>query len=170
MAATSETPLKDNKDNEAEELYAKAAAEATTTPEEEDSNKMSEEVAKDPPAEILPAKSEDKLEIEKEEAAEKKEEKTEAESGEDKKPSETEEEAKDGGDKKEEAAEDTAEAGGEEKKKGFKMPNVILKLPKVPGVLRSLSKDRNKVSTTLASIIGHWPVKRIHPLNNPIVC
>ncbi len=170
MAATSGTPLKDNKDNEAEELYAKAAAEATTTtPEEEDSNKMSEEVAKDPPAEILPAKSEDKLEIEKEEAAEKKEEKTEAESGEDKKPSETEEEAKDGGDKKEEAADEATEAGGEEKKKGFKMPNVNLKLPKVPGVLRSLSKDRNKVST---ASLHYWtlPCKRIHPLNNPIVC
>lgn len=88
-----------------------------------------------PPAEIIPAKSEDKLEIEKEEAEkkdqeseEKEEEKTE------KKDQESEEE------KKEEAKKEEDSAEKEQEKK--------FKLPKVPGFLRSKSKERekNKVS------------------------
>ena len=109
---------------------------------------MSEEVvvtAPEAPAEIIPAKSDDKLEIEKEEA-EKKEadpEKTEAEaSSEEKK----EDKSAEDDDKKDEPAEEAAEAAAaaasgtdDDQKKRFK-----IKTPKVPGFLRSLSKEREK--------------------------
>jgi hypothetical protein len=87
-----------------------------------------------PAAEILPAKSEDKLEIEKEEKAEA----AEAEKAKD----------EDGEEKKDKTDEDQAAAGAKEDdkdKKKFKLPNVHLKAPKVPGFLRGKSKERKKV-------------------------
>ena len=114
---------------------------------------MSEEVKTEevPPAQILPAKSEDKLEIEKEEQEAK--EKTEEEKGEGeekKEEKEGETEVKDEDKKEEETKKETEETGedgggGGKEKKRFKMPNVHLKTPKVPDFLRSKSKERKKV-------------------------
>ena len=112
---------------------------------------MSEEVKveESPPAEILPAKSEDKLEIEKEEleAKEKQEDNQEKTEGEEKKEGEEAAEAKDEGEAKEEKKEEGEEGGTEKEKKKFKLPNVHLKTPKVPDFLRSKSKERKKVKT-----------------------
>ena len=116
---------------------------------------MSEEVKTEevPPAQILPAKSEDKLEIEKEEQEAK--EKTEEEKGEGeekKEEKEGETEVKDEEKKEEETKKETEETGedggGGKEKKRFKMPNVHLKTPKVPDFLRSKSKERKKVRAT----------------------
>ena len=109
---------------------------------------MSEQVESSP-GEILPAKSEDKLEIEKEESAgETKEEEKAEEKGEGEEQKEGEREAnKEGEEKKDESKEDGKEDEIKEEKKKFKMPNVNLKTPKVPGFLRSKSKERkSKVS------------------------
>ena len=110
---------------------------------------MSEEVEVPaaPPPVIMPAKSEDKLEIEKEEKEkEKKEDENKKDEEEEKKKDEEkngEEEEKKDGEKESEAS-----GGGEgaaaaatpsEKKDRFK-----LKTPKLPGFLRSHSKERNK--------------------------
>ena len=126
---------------------------------------MSEQVESSPapPAEILPAKSEDKLEIEKEESqhndapedsAEDSKPKPEEDKGESdsEKPKDNEEEKEKPADKKEEdAKEEEEDKGAEEKEEGakkkFKMPKVELKTPKVPGFLRSKSKERKKVGS-----------------------
>ena len=105
--------------------------------------------AESSPAEIIPAKSEDKLEIEKEEAEKKVEEIMEEVEKE--KTEEKEEENKDSEEKKEEKddtekadeAKESGEAAEEEKKK-FK-----LKTPKVPGFLRGKSKEREKQKVRL---------------------
>ena len=149
---------------------------------------MSEEVETTPapPAEILPAKSEDKLIIEKEEQESEQEEKKAEEPAEEKteekpeeKPEEQKEENKEPdneGEEKpdkveevkeekeveadnkesnkespEEDKEDDEKEGDEDGKevrarKKFKMPKVELKAPKVPDFIRSLSKERKKVS------------------------
>ena len=112
---------------------------------------MSEEVKveESPPAVILPAKSEDKLEIEKEEAeAKEKLEETapDNEEKEEKKEGGEVAEAKDEVEAKEEKKEDGEEGVKEKEKKKFKIPNVHLKTPKVPDFLRSKSKERKKVS------------------------
>jgi hypothetical protein len=125
---------------------------------------MSDEVKIEeaPPAEIVPAKSEDKLEIEKEEQEAK--EKTEEGEGEEKKEGETEEqkegveaEKKEEEEKKDEKEEGEEGGGKEKEKKKFKIPNVHLKAPKVPDFLRSKSKERKKVKKLI--LISFFCVK-----------
>ena len=114
-----------------------------------------------PPApEIIPAKSEDKLEIEKEEAEKKVEEimeevekeKTEEDKSEDDKKEDNKDE-KDGDETektdevKEGTTEEPAAATTEEEKKKFK-----LKTPKVPGFLRGKSKEREKQKVRLVNL------------------
>ena len=139
---------------------------------------MSEQVENPPPAEIVPAKSEDKLEIEKEEEDNKVEKESdnkeqeeakvdepveEEKSEMDEKQAEKSDESKEEDDKKdseqkdenepeEKAADEASDkkdtdeaAAGSDSKKKFKIPDVKLKTPKVPGFLRSKSKDRKKV-------------------------
>ena len=145
---------------------------------------MSEEVETTPvpPAEILPAKSEDKLIIEKEEKESEQqdqapEDKPEEKAGEEEKGTKTDDEEKpDNVDNENEVEEDkkveAPEEKGDEDKEGnddgkeprsrkkFKMPNVELKAPKVPGFIRAISKERKKVRTVFIFI---WlDVIRIH--------
>ncbi len=129
---------------------------------------MSEEVKTEeviaPPAEILPsAKSEDKLEIEKEEqeAKEKSDEADEKKEGEEDSKKEEADENKDDEKKEdetkkegEENAEDGGGGGGGKEKKRFKMPN--LKPPKVPDFLRSKSKERKKVRKRQCPHLGNY--------------
>ena len=127
---------------------------------------MSEEVKTTtaPPAEILPAKSDDKLIIEKEEkeSEQKTDDKTDekAKTG-DEEETAAEETKKDEKEDDKEIEEDTndtpaAEKGDNDKdgdedvkdsrgRKKFKLPHVELKPPKVPGFIKSLSKERKKV-------------------------
>eukprot|EP00093_Oithona_nana_P003152 03152.XXX_10690_3064_1 [CDS] Oithona nana genome sequencing. len=108
-----------------------------------------EEVKTEAPAapEIIPAKSEDKLEIEKEEAEKKVEEimdevekeKTEEDKKEDNKDEKDGDETEKTDEVKESTTEETEAATTEEEKKRFK-----LKTPKVPGFLRGKSKEREK--------------------------
>lgn len=147
---TKETKQPDKEPEEEEEEEVVGQEEVVEEPQQQPDNKMSDEAvtATDPPAEILPAKSEDKLEIEKEEA-EKKEDKDESKEEEDKKgeasKGDKEDDKKDEDKKEDEPAApaEPAETGTSEKKR-FKMPNVQLKAPKVPGFLRSKSKERQK--------------------------
>lgn len=127
---------------------------------------MSEEVETTPvqPAEILPAKSEDKLIIEKEEqesevqeqkTEDKSEEKTEVKENKDTEEEKTDkiEDAKEVDDDKKDTPVEEKENGGKEgdedakgarSRKKFKLPNVEIKAPKVPGFIRALSKERKK--------------------------
>ena len=137
---------------------------------------MSEEVENTPaaPAEILPAKSEDKLIIEIEEKEsekqeekpeekpeEKTEEKTDVEEKEEKEESAKEEADIEAAEDKKDTADDTEKGEGEEgekvaeedgeevrARKKFKLPKVELKAPKVPAFIRNISKERKKVSQT----------------------
>ena len=122
---------------------------------------MSEEVkiTTAPPAEILPAKSDDKLIIEKEEKES--EQKTDDKTDEKAKTEDEEETKKDEKEEEKEIEEDTnatpaAEKGDNDKdgdddvkdsrgRKKFKLPHVELKPPKVPGFIKSLSKERKEV-------------------------
>ena len=129
---------------------------------------MSEEVESTPvppPAEILPAKSEDKLIIEKEEKeSEEQEQKTDEKTEEvvekddkteeiEPKKDETEDVKEAEEDKKDESAaaeegdadKDAEESKGARARKKFKLPNIELKAPKVPGFIRAISKERKKV-------------------------
>lgn len=126
--------------------------------EEEEASEMSDEVAvttSEAPAEIIPAKSEDKLEIEKEEAEKKASENVEqnetveaAKSTEELSPKEESKEAsedkpedaeKADDDENEKKDEETTEEGGKKKKK-FKIPNI----PKTIEKIRSKSQERGK--------------------------
>ena len=109
-----------------------------------------------PPApEIIPAKSEDKLEIEKEEAEKKVEEimdevekeKTEEDKKEDNKDEKDGDETEKTDEVKESTTEETEAATTEEEKKRFK-----LKTPKVPGFLRGKSKEREKQKVRLVNL------------------
>ena len=127
---------------------------------------MSEEVENTPapPAEILPAKSEDKLIIEKEEkesedkSEDKPEEKTDVEEKEDKAEPAKEEADIEAAEDKKDTADDTEKGEGEKDteedgkevraRRKFKLPHVELKAPKVPAFIRNISKERKKVSQT----------------------
>ena len=130
---------------------------------------MSEEVEKTPaaPAEILPAKSEDKLIIEIEEKEsekqedkpeEKTEEKTDVEEKDEKEESAKEEADIEAAEDKKDTADDTEKGEGEKDteedgkevraRRKFKLPHVELKAPKVPAFIRNISKERKKVSQT----------------------
>ena len=101
---------------------------------------MSEEVEVPPPSkEILPAKSEDKLEIEKEEKEKEEMEKNDNKDNDDANKTDDKEEAKEE-DNKEDAEKDKENA--EETKEDEKKQKFKIKTPKVPGFLRSKSKDR----------------------------
>ena len=116
-----------------------------------------EEVKTEAPAapEIIPAKSEDKLEIEKEEAEKKVEEimdevekeKTEEDKKEDNKDEKDGDETEKTDEVKESTTEETEAATTEEEKKRFK-----LKTPKVPGFLRGKSKEREKQKVRLVDL------------------
>lgn len=116
-----------------------------------------EEVKTEAPAapEIIPAKSEDKLEIEKEEAEKKVEEimdevekeKTEEDKKEDNKDEKDGDETEKTDEVKESTTEETEAATTEEEKKRFK-----LKTPKVPGFLRGKSKEREKQKVRLVNL------------------
>ena len=116
-----------------------------------------EEVKTEAPAapEIIPAKSEDKLEIEKEEAEKKVEEimdevekeKTEEDKKEDNKDEKDGDETEKTDEVKESTTEETEAATAEEEKKRFK-----LKTPKVPGFLRGKSKEREKQKVRLVNL------------------
>ena len=116
-----------------------------------------EEVKTEAPAapEIIPAKSEDKLEIEKEEAEKKVEEimdevekeKTEEDKKEDNKDEKDGDETEKTDEVKESTTEETEVATTEEEKKRFK-----LKTPKVPGFLRGKSKEREKQKVRLVNL------------------
>ncbi len=100
-----------------------------------------------PPAEIMPAKSEDKLEIEKEEQEQKAKSKEDLtkDKEEDKEKDEKEgEEKEEKGEKEKEEKKETEEkkGGGGGGKRKKKKKNI--KTPKVPGFLRSASKERTK--------------------------
>ena len=119
-----------------------------------------------PPAEIIPAKSEDKLEIEKEEAEKKVEEimeEVEKEKTEDDKPKEDEKEEKEEKEGETEKVDEAKESGEtvEEEKKRFK-----LKTPKVPGFLRGKSKEREKQKVRDNRLIIHtcaiYKIKNIY--------
>jgi len=106
-----------------------------------------------PTAEILPAKSEDKLEIEKEEAEDKAvEEKTTEDATKDtadQEDKEKEDNEKTDGEKDKDAGEEKGDAEEkdsttEEKKKKLRLPKVNLKTPKVITDIRSKSKERKK--------------------------
>ena len=98
---------------------------------------MSSEVV-EPSAEIVPAKSEDKLEIEKEE----KEKMEQEEKKEEQEKAEKEKEEKD----EEEGSSKDAEGSEEKEKTKFSLSKVQLKTPiKVIADIRSKSKERKKV-------------------------
>ena len=114
---------------------------------------MSSEVV-EPSAEIVPAKSEDKLEIEKEEKEkmeqeEKKEEQEKAE-----KEKEEKEKAEKEKEEKEEGSSKDAEGSEEKEKTKFSLSKVQLKTPiKVIADIRSKSKERKKVINNLQILI-----------------